>query len=52
MLLTKVLYNEKMESMEFNLKLRDSHHDKVRLEITFEPGYPSHWHNDDFWGEL
>jgi hypothetical protein len=47
-----VLYNENMERMDFRFKLSDPNLDKVRLEITFEPGYPSHWHNDDFWGAL
>jgi hypothetical protein len=47
-----VLYNEKMDRLEFRFKLRDSNHDKVRLEITFEAGDPSHWHNHDFSGEF
>lgn len=48
----QVLYNEKQERIDFRFKTRDATKDIVRLIITFEPGYPYHWHDEDKWDEL
>lgn len=48
----QVLYNDKQERIDFRFKTRDAAKDIVRLVITFEPGYPYHWHDEDKWGEL
>lgn len=48
----QVLYNDKQERIDFRFKTRDEAKDIVRLVITFEPGYPYHWHDEDKWGEL
>lgn len=42
-----VLYNENQERIDFRFKVCDHSKDTVRLVITFEPGYPYHWHDED-----
>jgi hypothetical protein len=48
----QVLYNEKQERIDFRFKTCDEAKDIVRLVITFEPGYPYHWHDEDKWDKL
>jgi hypothetical protein len=48
----QVLHNEKQERIDFRFKVCDHAKDNVRLVITFEPGYPYHWHDEDKWDKL
>jgi hypothetical protein len=48
----QVLYDETEERIDFRFKVQDGVVDKVRLVITFEPGHPLHWHDDDHWGSF
>lgn len=48
----QVLYNDKQERIDFRFKTRDEAKDTVRLVVTFEPGFPYHWHDEDKWDKL
>mmetsp|Transcript_7370 Transcript_7370/g.20466 ORF Transcript_7370/g.20466 Transcript_7370/m.20466 type:complete len:218 (-) Transcript_7370:122-775(-) len=48
----QVLYNDKQERIDFRFKTSDEAKDSVRLVVTFEPGFPYHWHDEDKWDKL
>ncbi|KAL3907618.1 MAG: hypothetical protein SGILL_008795, partial [Bacillariaceae sp.] len=43
----QVLYHEREERVDFKLQKEDG---SSRVLVTFEPGYPEHFHDDDNWG--
>jgi len=45
----KVLYHEFQERVDFLFQRRDG---SARILISYEPGYPEHFHKDDPWGEF
>lgn len=45
----KVLYHEFEERVNFLFQKKD---ESARILISYEPGYPEHFHKDDAWGEF
>jgi len=45
----QVLYHEFEERVDFLFQKKNG---TARILITFEPGFPEHFHKDDPWGEF
>lgn len=46
----QVLYNEHRERIDLRFRKADPAQDAIRLLVTFEPGFPEHFHENDHWG--
>jgi hypothetical protein len=45
----KVLYHEFEDRVDFLFRNQD---ESAHVLVSFEPGFPEHFHKDDHWGEF